>query len=581
MRGTGLLLLALTSSVLGHAGHDHGDHQHEHDAPVADDTPIEIPSAIFQITTIKGTLVEQFSAPDWSSRWVASEAKKVVDGVEDDDLLRYRGIWAVEEPTVLPGITGDKALVIKTAAAHHAISYKFDKPIDPTGKPLVIQYEVKLQNGLECGGAYMKLLTYDPKFEAGKFQDSTPYTIMFGPDKCGFTNKVHFIFRHKSPKSGEIEEKHMNAPPQSKTDKLSNLYTLIVHPNNTFFININEEQVKTGSLLEDFTPSVNPPKEIDDPEDKKPADWIDEPKIADPDATKPDDWDEDAPLEVADDDATKPGDWLDDEPETIPDPEAEKPDDWDDEEDGDWVAPTVANPKCEKASGCGVWKRPMKRNLAYKGKWRAPQIDNPAYKGEWKPRKIANKNYFEDLHPANFQKIGGIGFELWTMQDGISFDNIYVGSSIEDAAALAKESWDVKYKIEKANEASEAPKPPKDEKPVVDDGSVVGKVTSIFETIRQRVVDFVVAASKDPIKAAQEAPEVAVGLIATGLLPVLLMFLIIGGGSSEPAAPSKKETKASKEKDEDETGESTEDEPKKETKATKRTAKKAAASEDD
>ncbi len=31
---------------------------------------------------------------------------------------------------------------------------------------------------------------------------------------------------------------------------------------------------------------MNPPKEIDDPEDKKPEDWVDEAKISDPDATK-------------------------------------------------------------------------------------------------------------------------------------------------------------------------------------------------------------------------------------------------------------------------------------------------------
>jgi hypothetical protein len=35
-------------------------------------------------------------------------------------------------------------------------------------------------------------------------------------------------------------------------------------------------QVKSGSLLENFKPPVNPPKMIDDPEDKKPADWVDE-----------------------------------------------------------------------------------------------------------------------------------------------------------------------------------------------------------------------------------------------------------------------------------------------------------------
>ena len=40
---------------------------------------------------------------------------------------------------------GDKGLVIKNAAAHHAISAKFPKKIDNKGKTLVVQYEVKLQ----------------------------------------------------------------------------------------------------------------------------------------------------------------------------------------------------------------------------------------------------------------------------------------------------------------------------------------------------------------------------------------------------------------------------------------------------
>jgi hypothetical protein len=52
----------------------------------------------------------------------------------------------------------------------------------------------------------------------------------------------------------------------------------------------------------------------------------------------------------------KPEGWLDDEPTSIPDPDAEKPEEWDDEEDGDWIAPTVRNPKCDEAPGCGPWK---------------------------------------------------------------------------------------------------------------------------------------------------------------------------------------------------------------------------------
>ena len=50
--------------------------------------------------------------------------------------------------------------------------------------------------------------------------------------------------------------------------------------------------MKSGNLLLSMLPSVNPPKEIDDPDDKKPEDWVDEAKIDDPEATKPDDWDE-------------------------------------------------------------------------------------------------------------------------------------------------------------------------------------------------------------------------------------------------------------------------------------------------
>lgn len=220
--------------------------------------------------------------------------------------------------------------------------------------------------------------------------------------------QVHFILQHKNPKTGEYEEKHMKAPPAAKTDKLTHLYTLTIKPDNTFEMLIDGKSAKTGSLLEDMSPAISPPQEIDDPEDKKPEDWVDTARIADPEAVKPEDWDEEAPFEIIDQDATKPDDWLEDEPLTIPDPEAEKPEDWDDEEDGDWIAPQVPNPKCEEASGCGKWEPPMIKNPAYKGKWSAPYIDNPAYKGVWAPKKIANPNYFEDKTPANLEPMGAV-----------------------------------------------------------------------------------------------------------------------------------------------------------------------------
>jgi calnexin len=83
----------------------------------------------------------------WDKLWKPSHAKKDTSKSENaDEEWAYVGEWAVEEPTVYKGIEGDKGLVIKNAAAHHAISAKFPKKIDNKGKTLVVQYEVKLQS---------------------------------------------------------------------------------------------------------------------------------------------------------------------------------------------------------------------------------------------------------------------------------------------------------------------------------------------------------------------------------------------------------------------------------------------------
>ncbi|KAL8850453.1 MAG: hypothetical protein Q9221_004595 [Calogaya cf. arnoldii] len=494
--------------------------------------PIEKPT--FTPSNIKAPFFEQFT-DDWDSRWQPSHAKKQ-DSKTDEDWA-YVGEWAVEEPHVLKAIDGDKGLVVKNPAAHHAISAKFDKKIDNKGKTLVVQYEVKLQNGLECGGAYMKLLRDNKELHADEFSNASPYVIMFGPDKCGATNKVHFIFQHKNPKTGEYEEKHLKSPPMARIVKTTSLYTLIVKPDQTYEIRIDGEKQKEGSLLDDFTPSVNPEKEIDDPNDKKPEDWVDEARIADPEATKPEDWDEDAPYEVLDEEATKPDDWLEDEPTMIPDPEAEKPEDWDDEEDGDWIPPTVPNPKCEEASGCGKWEPPMKRNPEYKGKWTAPYIDNPAYKGVWKPQKIANPDYYEDNSPANFEPMGAIGFEIWTMQSDILFDNIYIGHSIEDAEKLKTETYDIKHPIETAEDEATKPKPSEDEPPKSPLDLKFMDDPVLF--VREKVQLFMEIAKNNPVDAIKFVPEVAGGI---GILAVTLLAILLGGafGGSKASPQVKK-----------------------------------------
>jgi calnexin len=373
--------------------------------------PVVVPELpTFTPTTVKADFLEQFT-DDWDQRWKTSNAKKDNTDKEDEEWA-YVGEWAVEEPTKYKGIEGDKGLVVKNPAAHHAISAKFPKKIDNKDKTLVVQYEVKLQNGLECGGAYMKLLRDNKALHQEEFANTTPYVVMFGPDKCGHTNKVHFIINHKNPKTGEYEEKHLKSPPTAKIVKSTELYTLLVHPNNTYAIKQNDVEIKSGSLFEDFTPSINPAAEIDDPNDSKPDTWVDKARIPDPEATKPEDWDEEAPFEIIDEEAVKPDDWLENEPSTVPDPEAAKPEDWDDEEDGDWIPPTVPNPKCAEASGCGPWTQPKKKNPDYKGKWIAPLVDNPDYKGPWAPRKIKNPDFFEDKTPANLEPMGAVSHSI-------------------------------------------------------------------------------------------------------------------------------------------------------------------------
>ena len=98
---------------------------------------------VLQPTALKAPFLEQFT-DDWEKRWTPSHAKKEDSTSEED--WAYVGEWSVEEPTVFKGIEGDKGLVLKNPAAHHAISAKFPKKIDNKGKTLVVQYEVKPQS---------------------------------------------------------------------------------------------------------------------------------------------------------------------------------------------------------------------------------------------------------------------------------------------------------------------------------------------------------------------------------------------------------------------------------------------------
>ncbi|XP_051115683.1 calnexin homolog 1-like [Andrographis paniculata] len=386
------------------------------------------------------TFYESFDEK-FDGRWIVSEKPE------------YNGVWKHEKSEG----HDDYGLLVSEPARKYGIVKELDEHVDLKDGTVVLQYEVRLQNGLECGGAYLKYLRpQEAGWIAKEFDNESPYTIMFGPDKCGATNKVHFILKHKNPKSGKFVEHHLKFPPSVPSDKLTHVYTAVLRPDNELSILVDGEEKKKANILSEseFDPPLIPPKTIPDPDDKKPEDWDERPKIPDPEAKKPDDWDEDAPMEIEDEEAVKPEGWLDDEPEEVDDPEATKPEDWDDEEDGEWEAPKIDNPKCSEAPGCGEWKRPMKRNPAYKGKWQPPLIDNPDYKGIWKPQEIDNPEFFE-LDKPNYEPIAAIGIEIWTMQDGILFDNILIGSSEKVAESYRQTAWKPKYDAEKKKQDEE------------------------------------------------------------------------------------------------------------------------------
>ena len=281
---------------------------------------------------------ESFPSSDALERFIPSKASK--EGV-DEEIAKYDGRWDVA-PVDTSGLTGDLSLIMKDKAKHHAIAAKLKKTFRPASKPLVFQYEVKFQTENTCGGAYVKLLSVDPDGDFTKFHDKTPYTIMFGPDRCGTQEKFHFILRHVHPVTGTIEEKHAKKP-SGFTNKhfevgQTRLYRLVLYPDSSFEMSVDRQPLSKGHLLSDMTPPVIPEELIDDAAEEKPDDWDDREKIPDPVAVKPEDWDESAPKQIEDPAAVKPEGWLDGEEPSVPDVMAERPADWDDEVITDYLS---------------------------------------------------------------------------------------------------------------------------------------------------------------------------------------------------------------------------------------------------
>jgi len=328
---------------------------------------------------------DDFSDQNWEKRWVVSDWKQ--DSGEAGNWELSAGRYFTDENAEKGLRTKDDARFYDVSAAHEEFSNK--------DKTLVIQFSVKHEQNIDCGGGYVKLvgsaLNDQKEFRGG--DKETPYNIMFGPDICGSsTRKVHFILSKNGV--NHLIKKNINA----ETDEFTHVYTAVLSPDNTYKVFVDGEEKASGSVDEDW--DILPPKKIKDPKLSKPADWVDEKQIDDPEDKKPEGWD-DIPAEVAD-------------------PEAKKPEDWDDELDGEWEAPRVANSE-------------------YKGAWSARKIDNPEYKGEWVHPEIDNPEYSADANLYSFESFKYFGIDIWQVKSGSIFDNFLLADNLDDA----KSAWEL------------------------------------------------------------------------------------------------------------------------------------------
>jgi len=373
-----------------------------------------IASAGFGLTQA-AFFTEDFSG-DWSSRWTTSSSK--------DDL----GEFKASAGKYYNDAEVDVGIQTSQDAKFYAVSRGFDK-FSNEGKTIYIQFRVKFEQTIDCGGGYLKI--FPSTLDGEKMEGESPYNIMFGPDICGYsTKKVHVIFGYKG--KNLLTKKEIAC----KSDEVSHLYTLTINPDNTYQVDIDGEKEHSGSLYDDFDFLL--PKMINDPAISKPEDWVDETMIDDPEDKKPEDW-----VDV----------------KQIADPDAEKPEDWDDEMDGEWEAPMIDNPE-------------------YKGEWSPKRIDNPAYKGEWEHPQIANPDFVDDPLVYKFDDFGAVGVDVWQVKSGTIFDDIIITddkAEIDAAVAafktLAEGEKTMKEAAEKkaADEAAAAAEAEKeDEEPEAD-----------------------------------------------------------------------------------------------------------------
>ncbi|CAI1827024.1 hypothetical protein SEUBUCD646_0A00210 [Saccharomyces eubayanus] len=382
-----------------------------------------------------------------NEKWITSGA------TNEKGAKIYGAQWRISQGP-LQGSLPNKGLVVRTNNAAAMIGHVLETPVNVSDTDtLVVQYEIKVENSLTCGGAFIKLVSSLVDTDALKSYSpgKEGVELVFGPDYCvPDTDGVQFAINKVHKITHQSELKYLQEAPLSRlTDNSqSHLYTLIIDESTQSLqilidgkIAMARERIKDTSK-DLFKPPISPLLVVPNVSVTKPNDWDDRIWIADPALVKPDDWNEHEPLMIPDPNDAKPLEWDESISKYILDPEAKKPHWWEEAEHGEWIPPMVKNPLCNIEHGCGQWKSRLIKNPKHNGPWEPNQVINPNYMGEWQPPEIENPLYYEEKHPLRIENpINGIIFEFWSGSPNMMISNIYLGKNVTEAQIIGNKTW--------------------------------------------------------------------------------------------------------------------------------------------
>ncbi|XP_055975772.1 calreticulin-3 isoform X1 [Sorex fumeus] len=138
----------------------------------------------------------------------------------------------------------DKGLQTTQNSRFYAISARF-RPFSNKGRTLVLQYTVKHEQKMDCGGGYIKV--FPSHLDQKQLNRNSQYYIMFGPDICGFdVTKVHVILHFKN-------QYHSNKKTiRCKVDGFTHLYTLVLRPDLSYEVRIDGQVAESGDIEYDW-----------------------------------------------------------------------------------------------------------------------------------------------------------------------------------------------------------------------------------------------------------------------------------------------------------------------------------------